>query len=180
MTREELFDILRPIVMTVTGVPECILENPNAPAPNGEYAAINPQVNVGKRGQAEIIRTPGAAEDTQRVEVRPKIRATVWVNFYRGDSRTRAAMLHDCNKRPDISARLFRANMGWISTDPVNDLTALQSENFESRAQIAIEVWYETSTEYTQNSIERFTVTHENEEGDRLNTIDVDIDNPPG
>jgi hypothetical protein len=164
MTNDQLFTILRPIILSVTGVPECILSNPNAPSPTGEYAAVQPQQTIAERGQATIVRTakPGALMD---VEVRAKIACTAWVNFYRGDARTRAARLKQCNKRPDISAALFAANLGWVGTSAVNNLTALQSERFESRAQIAINLWYETSDPVEINTIERISGSLEYEDG---------------
>lgn len=164
MTNEEIFDVLREIVLTVTGVPECILANPNAPGPAGEYAAIQPQQTISERGQATINRIvkPGALMD---VEIRAKIACTAWVNFYRGDTRTTAAKLKQCNKRPDISALLFEKNLGWVGTGPVNNLTALQSENYESRAQISINLWYETSDITEINTIERINGTVEYEDG---------------
>lgn len=59
MTNEELFAVLRPIVMLATGVPECILADQagpgSMPAPKGPYATITPRQSVSERGQANII-----------------------------------------------------------------------------------------------------------------------------
>lgn len=178
MTNEELFDVLRPIILTVTGVPECILANPNAPAPTGDYAAVQPQQFISERGQAHIVRTakPGALMD---VEVRAKIACTAWVNFYRGDTRSYAQRLKQCNKRPDISAQLFKANVGWVGTSEVNNLTALQSENFESRAQIAINLWYETSDPIEINTIERMSGEVQYEDGTVVSTWDIESPDAP-
>lgn len=174
MTRDELFDVLRPIVLLVTGVPECILENPNAPAPTGEYASINPQVNVGQRGQANVNRT-ARPNNRQNVEIRRQVACTAWVNFYRGDTRTRAELLHECHKRPDVTASLFRARVGWRGADAVNDLTALQSANYESRSQIAINLWYVVSTSTEINSIEIVDVVVQNERADTILTIEIPV-----
>lgn len=184
MTNEELFNILRPIVLSVTGVPECILANQKrpdgsqVPAPTGEYAAIQPQQTVTQRGQADIKRVakPGALMD---VEVRAKIACTAWVQFYRGDTRSYAQRLHQCNKRPDISALLFKNNLGWSGTSAVNNLTALQSENFESRAQIAINLWYETSDPIEINTIERISGEVQYEDGTVVATWDLATPDAP-
>lgn len=183
MTNDELFDILYPIVLA-TGVPVCIKANEKradgsqVPAPDGEYAAIQAQQTIAQRGQANIVRVgkPGALMD---VEVRAKIACTAWVNFYRGDSRTRASRLHQINKRPDISALLFKNNLGWSGTSAINNLTALQSENFESRAQIAINLWYETSDPIEINTIERIAGSVEYEDGTTVATWEIETPDAP-
>lgn len=54
MTDKEIFLILRPHILRVTGVPECILADPNAQAPTGEYASVRPRQGISERGQANI------------------------------------------------------------------------------------------------------------------------------
>lgn len=177
MTNEQIFDILRPIVMAVTGVPECILETTGsaspAPSPTGEYAAIRPQQSITQRGQANIIRKPGIAPATQSVDIRAQVFCKVWINFYRGDAMSRAQRLMQCHKRPDVSATLFRAKLGWMGADAANNLTELQFETTESRAQIAINLAYETIDPVVINSIEQVPVIIEYENGDTITTIDV-------
>lgn len=178
MTSEDLFDILRPIILNVTGVPECILADPNAPSPSGPYAAVRPQQGIAERGQANIkrIAQPGALQTT---EVRAQIVATCWVNFYRGDAMLFAQRLKQANKRPDVSIELLRNKLGWGGTDAINNLTALQSENFEERAQIAIRLWYETTDQATINSIERVQIGIEYEDGTLVETVDVETPDAP-
>ena len=178
MTNDELFDILRPIILSVTGVPEVILANPNAPSPDGEYAAVQPQQSLTERGQANIIRTAGTST-TQNVDVRAQIECTAWVNFYRGDTRSYAQKLKQCNKRPDVSATLFQSNLGWAGTSAINNLTALQSENYESRAQIALYLWYETSDQIEINSIERVSGEVQYEDGTVVATWDIETPDAP-
>lgn len=165
MTEDQLFDILRPIILTVTGVPECILTDPNRPGPEGVYAAVKPQVSIVNRGQANVSRKAGTAQATQDVTVKAQLECRAWVNFYRGDARTNAQKLIDCNKRPDISADLFKAKLGWAGTSQVNDLTALQSDKWESRAQIELTLLYETSDPIVINSIERIDYGVQYEDG---------------
>lgn len=185
MTNLELFQILRQIVLSVTDVGECILANQNKPGPKkgvkypkGEYAVIQPQQSISERGQANIIRTakPGALMDT---DVRAQITCTAWINFYRGDTRTQATKLKQCNKRPDISALLFKNNLGWSGTSAVQNLTALQSENYESRAQIAINLWYETSDPVEINTIERINGSVEYEDGTTVSTWGLETPDAP-
>ena len=60
MNRLELFNILQPIVKSVTGVSIVILANQTQsdgtgiPAPSGEYITIEPKQSVAQRGQANI------------------------------------------------------------------------------------------------------------------------------
>ena len=167
MTNLELFDIMRQIVMTVTGVPEVILANPNAPAPNGEYASIKPKQSISQRGQVNIYRKTSVTPLSQDEEVRAQVIAECSINFYRGDSaRDRAERLLQCNKRSDISALLFRNGLGWNREGPVNDLDALQSNNWEQRAQISIFVMYETRDPIVINSIESVEYEVQNEKAE--------------
>lgn len=172
MTRDQIFDVLRPIIMSVTGVPECILENPNREAPSGEYAAVNPKMSPKQKGQAIIDRVakPGML---QGVNVRRQVETSVAVNFYRGDSRSRAELLIECHKLPNIADSLFRARIGWGGIGPINDLTSLQSENFESRAHVQIELLHEIAIETDINSIESVEVRVQNEQGTVIEAIEV-------
>lgn len=177
MTSEEIFDILRPIIISVTGVTECILEvtgiDSPAPSPTSEYAVVRPQQSITERGQANINRKAGALASTQDIDVRAQIICTAWVNFYRGDATNRASKLKQCNKRSDISSALFRAGLGWLGTSPVNNLTGLQFETVESRAQIAITLAYETSDPIVINSIDNVPITVEYENGDIITTVNI-------
>lgn len=160
MTRDELFDKLRPIVMAATGVPECILADDNGPAPTGEYASIEPVASIGERGQAIIRQTAGGTSGTASTRVESQLIAECSVNFYRGDARTRAVRLKQANKRPAISAALRAAKLGWNRTGPVNNLTALQSNQREQRAQISIFIMYvDTPGAETSGAIEHVDFT---------------------
>jgi len=173
MTDAELFAILRPIIL-VTGVPECILANPNAPAPVGAYATIQIRQPVTERGQANIYR----ANKQQTVDwvgvetdVRSQIVCSCSVNFWRGEATMFAEKIKQINKRPDVSLALFKAKIGWAGTEAVNNLNAIQSNNWEQRAQMTIKLWYETSNKATINAIYSASLAVENESGDVLVTV---------
>ena len=180
MTREQLFDILRPIILTVTGVPECILADPNAPSPRGEYASVEPLLSIRQRGQANMIRTdtapvssPIGPVNDSNVDVRAQVIANCSINFYRGDPRYRASRLLQANKRPDISAILFQNKIGWNGAEPINDLSALQSHRREQRAQITIRLMYEITDPVIINTIYSAQLIVENEKGDELLNVVV-------
>ncbi|MGF6394287.1 phage neck terminator protein [Pseudomonas plecoglossicida] len=178
MTNEELFAILRPIVLLATGVPECILADQagpgSMPAPKGPYATITTRQAVSERGHANIVSrdVPG---DQVEVDVRAQIMCAASVNFYRGQALMFAERLKQANKRPDVSVMLFKAKIGWNGADGVNNLTSLQSANFEQRAQITLRLMYETSSVVVVNNILSTSLIFENERAEVIQTVDVDL-----
>jgi hypothetical protein len=179
MTNEELFKKLRPIVMLATGVPECLLADQagpgSMPAPKGAYATITPRQYVGERGQANI-KTRDIPGDMVETEVRAQVMCSASINFYRGEALMYAERLKQANKRPDISIMLFKAKIGWNSTDGVNNLTSLQSANFEQRAQITIRLMYEAISVAEINNILSVEVALQNEKAQVLDTFTVEFD----
>jgi hypothetical protein len=97
------------------------------------------------------------------------------VNFYRGEALMYAERLKQANKRPDVSMMLFKAEIGWNSTDAINNLTSLQSANFEQRAQITIRLMYETSSLPVVNNILSVEVALQNEKGAGHETFTVKL-----
>lgn len=161
MNRLQLFNILRPIVASVTGVSNVILteqvdaDGSGLPAPSGEYATIEPKQSVSQRGQANIYRATSITPQSIDTDVRAQIIVEASVNVFRGvDAISRAERLIECNKRPAVSAALRAAKLGWQRTSAPNNLTRLQSGNPEQRAQIYIYLYYETTNIEVINSIE--------------------------
>ncbi len=174
MNRLDIFNAIRPIILSVTGVPEVILADPNAQSPQGEYVSVEPKQSLSQRGQANVRRNTSMTPQSVDVDVRAQVIVECSLNFYRGNARDRAERLLQANKRPDVSAALYRAGLGWNRADVINNLTSLQSNNFEQRAQISIFLMYETTDPITINSIESVSVSVENEKGEVLQTIEVD------
>lgn len=152
MTNNDIFAALRPHILNVTGVSECILADPNGPSPDGPYASVRPRQSIRERGQANIIMTDGA-NDTIVYEIRAQIVASCEINFFRGEAMQYAEMLKECHKRPDVCWPLWKAGIGWGGSEPVNNLTALQASNFEQRAQIIVKLLYEAVNTVTVNNI---------------------------
>lgn len=179
MTNEELFKKLRPIVMLATGVPECILADQTGPgsmpAPKGAYATITPRQYVGERGQANV-KSRDIQGDKVEFDVRAQIMCSASINFYRGEALMYAERLKQANKRPDISMMLFKSKIGWSSTDGVNNLTSLQSANFEQRAQITIRLMYEAISISEINNILSASVAFQNEKAEVIQTFSVEFD----
>ena len=166
MNRLELFNILRPIVETVTGVPTVILANQvrsdgtGIPSPSGEYITIEPKQSVSQRGQANVYRTTSTVERSVDVDIRAQIVVEASINVYRGtDAVSRVSRLQQCHKRPDVLATLFKAGLGWQRVSAPNNLTMMQSGNPEQRAQIYVYLMYETTDLVTINNIESVDLT---------------------
>lgn len=172
MNRLELFNILRPIVSSVTGVANVILTDQTAnngsslPSPSGEYLTIEPKQSINQRGQATIRRATSASPQAIDVDVRAQIIVEASINVFRGnDAISRVERLLQCNKRPDVSAALRAGNIGWQRTSAPNNLTRLQSGNPEQRAQIYIYLYYETTNPVTINNIESASYEIQYEDG---------------
>ena len=153
MTNLELYKIMRQVVLMATNCPVVIKENPNAPSPDGEYCAISATQAKNQRGQANIKRkntdeVSSPIGDVVNVnhDVRSQIVADISINFYRGDAHDYAMDLLQANKLPNVQEFLFTNKVGWNSAGPINNLDFLQSENWESRAQLTIKVMYEHKT----------------------------------
>lgn len=175
MTSLEIFKILRPILMTVTGVPECIMADPNAQAPAGPYASVRVRQAIRERGQANVRITDVPVTRQVRYDVRAQIICDISVDFYRGAAMEYAEKLKECHKRPDVPWILMRAGLGWGGTDAVNNLTALQSGNFEQRAQITVRLCYEAVDIIDVNNIERVAAVVEDEKARTIQSVDVNL-----
>jgi len=181
-----LYTLVRQIVLTCTGVTTVIQANPNAPSPSGEYCTVFAKGPKRHRGQA-IIRKTNTAPVTSPIgnvkevqhDIRAQVIADVSVNFYRGNANDYAEQLFQSNKRPDIQELLFLNNAGWNGTNAINDLTALQSNSWESRAQITIRITYEQTTLVTTNAIYQLPVKVEDFDNNVIiNDITIISPNP--
>lgn len=168
MNRDELFDKLRPIVMMATGIPECILADPNADSPNGVYASLEPEANVTERGQALIKRISPEWGITETV-VMSQLINQVEINFYGTNALSYAKKLKNANRRPSVSAAMFDAGLGWNKVSNVSNLTALQANQREQRALVSLYVRYvEFETPERGNSIESVAWDIINKDNDEL------------
>lgn len=174
MTSDELFSILRPHIIALTGVPMCIKYAQNQDAPHGEYAVINPRYATAERGQANIKRS-NAPLDTIKTEIKVQAMVTVAVEFFRGDAHGRAQSLLQAGKNEGVTWDLFKYKISIRNTGGVLDLTSLQSSNYESRARIELYLWMEIDNSYTVNNILHSSVSVENEEGMIIQSSDFDL-----
>lgn len=173
MTEMDIFTVMRTVIMTVTGVSECILADQRGDiSPSVPYASVRPIQSLRERGQANIYKT-NAANNQVQYDIRAQIIADCNVNFYRGDAMTYAQMLKQCNKRPDISMYLMKQKIGWLGSDAPNNLTALQAGSWERRAQITCRLMYETSDVSLINNILSVGLALQNEKGNQIASADI-------
>ena len=177
MDKLDLFNLMREIVLGVTGVPVAILANQNQKAPEGEYCSIHVDSSRRQRGQANVINkdvgpvsSPIGNVFNVEYDIRSQIVADITLNFYRGDANLYASQMFQANKLPSIQLLLFEADVGWQGAGPVNDLTALQSSQQEPRAQTIIRVLYEQSVLETVNSIYYVLTEIQDEDGNIINS----------
>lgn len=147
LTRETLFDALRTVVMTSTGVSECILDGQSGPAPDGDYATIGSFKTVTSLSQPSVSQT-----DTEQT-LSSNMHVECSVNFYRGDAQTTASKLNTAGFRNDVIWPLFSLGIKWQKVGPVNDLSALQSSRTEQRAQISVYLMFIETTTVALNRI---------------------------
>lgn len=183
MIDSDLYTLVHTIITTVTGLDggHVIPADDNEQSPSGAYASIKIGASRGQRGQANIVTSNTALVsspigDVRDVDhdIRPQLTVDVAINFYRGSAIENATKLFQANKRPDISAILYAAKVGWRNAGAINDLTALQSKEREERSQITLTLMYEGSQTVTTNAIYQVTIAVENENGDTLQNESVD------
>lgn len=171
MTDVDLYLVLRQIVLKATGVSTVILADTNQNSPVNDYCAIRPRAAVSERGQANIITSYDDATQTLTTTVRQQLIISSDFDFYRGAALQVAARLKQANKLPSVSAILTANNIGWADTSSVVNLTALQSNSMEQRAQITVRLFMEEILTDTVNTIEKASVTALSDTDKTLQTI---------
>ena len=172
MTNSDIYELVFDIVNTVTGLTEIYPANDNTKKPDVTYAAIN--VNTAKRqkGQANVntsntapVSSPIGNVNDVNYDIRPQVIHDVIINFYRTGANELAASLFQANKRPDIQVMLWDKSVGWQGCGPVNDLTGLQSEKYEERAQVTIRLMYELTPNLDWNAIYQVPIEVQESDG---------------
>ena len=183
MTREELFTVMREIVLKVTDVDVCILNAQRETAPTGQYCSIEPFASLNQIGRGSTKNTEVAAVDGEdfydvQEDLTVLIEAKVSVNFFRDDARMLAQKLMFCDQRSDIHEKLLINGLGWMRTDAVNNLTLLNGAIYEPRAQINLYIQFEQTQSNTVQQIYNVDFGLQNESGDIITTGNEIISNP--
>ncbi len=173
MTNIELYKLLHTAVAKASCVPVIIPAADNHKAPKGSYASIHTSTGIRERGMAfkDVRLLPD--QETFEHTVRSQQEVTCTVEFYRDGAKEYAANLLQLDKRDDIVWPLYKAGINIMSTGPVLDLTALQSNNYEERARVEIYLRMQVSSKYNINRIMEVSGTAQSEDGGELQTVTV-------
>lgn len=158
--------------MLVTGLDNVIIRDPDIGSPSGEYCAV--EVAGSARSYAKAghrisnigpVTSPiGDVYDVNQ-EVMSHVIRDVSLNFYRGEANDHAIKILGAPRRIDVHNLLLTNSLGWISTGPVNDLTALQSGSHEQRAEVAISIASMEKQNVQSNAIYQIPLSVQNEDG---------------
>lgn len=177
MTNEELFQILRPQVIAVTGCQQVILAAQNKNAPKGSYGSIQVRYRDSERGQANIY---WKNVDAGRVEQEVKAQRvmTCVVEFFRDNAKLYAERMQQMDKREDVVWALFKDKISIRSVANVMDLTALQSSNYEERARVEFDLYMEGSSKAVFNNILGVNYSVQNEKGQQVQGGEIRLPQP--
>ena len=174
MNKIDLFRVLRPIVMRVTGVPECIMADPNAQAPTGSYCAIRTHSHVRKWSEGVQVHK---VTDRRTIEttIRQQLVDEATIEFYRDGAIDYAQKLFDARSLPSVTDDLMRHKVGVSEVQPVQNLTTLFNGKQEERASIAFTLFYEHLIHDEVNTIEQVGVVIEDEKERVLAEFDTKV-----
>lgn len=186
MTNDDLFSIVRQIVILATGLGDgkVVIRDGNTGSPPGEYCAIEingPSRRYAKGGSVftnvgPVMSPIGNVYDVNQ-EVRQSIIRDVSLNFYRGNANDHAVKILGAKQRIDVHTLLLTKGVGWISTGPVNDLTALQSNQYEQRAEVTVSMATLETQNVVTNAIYQVPISAETEDGTEILTETITV--PP-
>lgn len=171
LTETEVFDLLRKIILSVTGVDEVIEADTPMGAPSGEYATLRvlqSSNGVAKGGTKEFK----LADGRFKYEVRTPTSFECQINFYRGDVIRKAQKLRHCDRLPTVQGLLVINGLGWMTSSEVQNLTTLQFDRSESRAFVSVTLVGEVYINETVDPIEEVTATVA-DNGNDLETVTV-------
>lgn len=168
MNELQLFSVMRKIIMEVTGVDECIFGDVSEIAPRGEYAAVRVMSTVQATSKGKVTTVTNAEARTVTTTIKVPVMYSVTVNFYRVSAMERAIKLINCSRLPNVHMHLLAAGLGWVDSDPVQNLTGMQSATNEKRAVIVIRLTGFSEVSSTVNTIEQVDLNVSNERSEHL------------
>lgn len=174
MTNYEIYTVMRQIVMKVTGLKQVYLADQAVQAPSGTYATIRVAQGVQPMALGTVRRTYDKEKQTVTETVSCPVRYDIPVNFYRAGAMDYAPMLINCSRLSGVHALLLSKRLGWAGSDPVQNLTALQSSEQEERAVIVVHLVGEKKVSEIVNTIEAARIIVEDEKTNVLQDSDVD------
>lgn len=174
MTNYDIYTVMRQIVMKVTGLKQVYLADQAVQAPSGTYATIRVAQGVQPMALGSVRRAYDKEKQTVTETVSCPVRYDIPVNFYRAGAMDYAPMLINCSRLSGVHALLLSKRLGWAGSDPVQNLTALQSSEQEERAVIVVHLVGEKKVSEIVNTIEAARIIVEDEKTNVLQDSDVD------
>lgn len=174
ITNDEVYDIIKPVIQDATGLRMIIPARSNVPSPTGSYGVIDVLTNTSERGQANILTKYIKSDRQVERTILPQVQISVVVEFYRDKAHHYARQLLQLGKRDSARWELFKNGLSVRGTGGIIDLTALQSNNYEQRARITIELWGNYKFIERINTVERLYISTENEAGQHMQTAHID------
>ena len=95
----------------------------------------------------------------------------VTINFYRGNAVENASKLVRAPYLSNVAWILAKNKIGWVGNDPIQDLTALQSQSFEKRAVIRVNLIKDATIKASVNDIQEVTIKTLSEDSNTLSEI---------
>lgn len=173
MTNDEVFKVFSKVVRDATQVHTVVRANTPDEAPKGEYCSILISSQVEPKAKGEKKRTTSKDGQTITTTIRIPIIYRITLNFYRGNAIANATKMIHCSRLPTINARLFKADLGWVGSESVMNLTDLQSGRMEERASIVVNLIGTLVQEETVNTILSVGLTVEDEKRNQLLKIET-------
>lgn len=181
MTNSELYLVVRQMVHAVTGLPldKIVAQDPECNI-KGEYCAIKINGTARERGrgsinfgQSDIVSSPIGDVRNLTSDIISYIERDVTLNFYRGAAHDYARSMTACGRFFSVRDVMLRNGVGLLGRGVVNDLTALQSDSREPRAEITLTI--ATTENYSDeiNAVYGVSLIAENEKAEMLATVSI-------
>lgn len=158
MREDDIYKVVSQIVRTVTQVKTCVRANDTAEAPKGDYCSILVSESIDPTAKGEKRRKTDKDGLTVTTTVVIPVIYQITCNFYRNGAISKATQMIHCFRLPTINNALYLAGLGWLGSDPVQNLTDLQSGAMEERAAIVIRLVGEVEQSDTVNTIQKVPV----------------------
>lgn len=161
-TEAEQYNTLRTWLMALTGLPEIILANPNAPRPQGSYGMLNlirmTRINWPDAYEYEVDEEGSTAETIFQTPIE-HWRCTWSFNVYAPNAASIASLV----KTADGSHAALRTLEPYtiFSTSDIRRLPELIQQTWEDRAQIDIELDAKLKRRFEIDVVETVTINAE-------------------
>lgn len=175
MTSNDVFKVMSEVIRSITGVPVCVRANDRYQAPKGSYCSILVSEQVEPTAKGEKTRTTSADGLTITETVTVPVTYRITAEFYRDKALERATALTQCYRLSSVNDKLFLADLGWLGSENVINLTDLQSGAMEERASITINLVGSISHSEVVRTILSVDVNVQDGQGNDLEQLEISI-----